>query len=89
MNQTLKTTPEQREAVTDADVTLIVGLEVHVQLDTQSKLFCNCSTAYGADANTQTCPVCTGMPGTLPVINEHALKLAIKSSTNRFAAKDI
>ncbi len=79
MNQTLETTPAQRDAVTDADVTLIVGLEVHVQLDTQSKLFCNCSTAYGADANTQTCPVCTGMPGTLPVINERALELAIKT----------
>ncbi len=74
-----ETTQSQRDAVTDADVTLIVGLEVHVQLDTQSKLFCNCSTAYGADANTQTCPVCTGMPGTLPVINEQALKLAIKT----------
>ena len=79
MSQTLETTTAQRDAVTDADVTLIVGLEVHVQLDTQSKLFCNCSTAYGADANTQTCPVCTGMPGTLPVINERALKLAIKT----------
>lgn len=74
-----KTTPALREAVTDADVTLIVGLEVHVQLDTQSKLFCACSTQYGADPNTQTCPVCTGMPGTLPVINERALELAIKT----------
>ena len=79
MSQTVETTPAQRDAVTDADVTLIVGLEVHVQLDTQSKLFCNCSTEYGADPNTQTCPVCTGMPGTLPVINEQALKLAIKT----------
>ena len=71
--------PEAREKVTDADVTTIIGLEVHVQLDTQSKLFCSCSTAYGAEPNTQTCPVCTGQPGTLPVINETALKLAIKT----------
>ena len=78
MNATA-TTPEAREKITDADVTTIVGLEVHVQLDTQSKLFCSCSTAYGAEPNTQTCPVCTGQPGTLPVINEQALKLAIKT----------
>ena len=71
--------PENREKITDADVTVIVGLEVHVQLDTQSKLFCSCSTQYGAEPNTQTCPVCTGQPGTLPVINETALKLAIKT----------
>lgn len=71
--------PEAREKITDADVTTIIGLEVHVQLDTQSKLFCSCSTAYGAEPNTQTCPVCTGQPGTLPVINETALKLAIKT----------
>lgn len=71
--------PEAREKITDADVTVIVGLEVHVQLDTQSKLFCGCSTQYGAEPNTQTCPVCTGQPGTLPVINETALKLAIKT----------
>ena len=71
--------PEARENVSDADVTIIIGLEVHVQLDTQSKLFCGCSTQYGAEPNTQTCPVCTGQPGTLPVINETALKLAIKT----------
>lgn len=71
--------PEAREKISDADVTTIIGLEVHVQLDTESKLFCGCSTAYGADPNTQTCPVCTGQPGTLPVINETALKLAIKT----------
>ena len=78
MNAT-EISPDLREKITDADVTVIVGLEVHVQLDTQSKLFCGCSTAYGAPPNTQTCPVCTGQPGTLPVINETALKLAIKT----------
>jgi len=57
----------------------VIGLEVHVQLLTQSKLFCGCSTKFGAPPNTQTCPVCIGMPGTLPVMNRHALGLAIKS----------
>lgn len=78
MNAT-EISPQSRENITDADVTVIVGLEVHVQLDTKTKLFCRCSTQYGAQPNTQTCPVCTGQPGTLPVINETALKLAIKT----------
>jgi len=58
---------------------VIIGLEVHVQLDTDSKLFCGCSTEFGAPPNTQTCAVCTGMPGSLPVINERALQLSIKT----------
>jgi aspartyl-tRNA(Asn)/glutamyl-tRNA(Gln) amidotransferase subunit B len=61
------------------DVTVVIGLEVHVQLLTKSKLFCGCSTAFGNPPNTQTCPVCTGMPGSLPVINERAIELAIKT----------
>ncbi|HEV3021923.1 MAG TPA: Asp-tRNA(Asn)/Glu-tRNA(Gln) amidotransferase GatCAB subunit B, partial [Pirellulales bacterium] len=44
---------------------IIIGLEVHVQLLTRTKLFCACSAAYGAPPNTQTCPICAGMPGTL------------------------
>ncbi len=47
----------------------VIGLEVHVQLKTQTKLFCRCSTEFGAPPNTQTCPVCSGMPGSLPVMN--------------------
>ena len=69
----------QREAIKFEDVTVIIGLEVHVQLDTQSKLFCGCSTDHGADPNTQTCPVCTGQPGSLPVINQRALELSIRT----------
>lgn len=68
-----------RDAVSQDDVTVIIGLEVHVQLDTESKLFCGCSTEFGAPPNTQTCAVCTGMPGSLPVINERALQLSIKT----------
>jgi len=60
--------------------TTIIGLEVHVQLLTQSKLFCGCSTRFGAPANTQTCPVCTGMPGTLPVMNRRAFELGLRTA---------
>ncbi len=60
--------------------TTVIGLEVHVQLATQSKLFCRCSTQFGAEPNTQTCPVCIGMPGTLPVMNRAAYQLALKTA---------
>ncbi len=56
----------------------VIGLEVHVQLATKSKLFCACSTEFGAEPNKNTCPVCLGWPGSLPVLNEQALKFAIK-----------
>ena len=59
---------------------LIIGLEVHVQLLTETKLFCGCSTKFGAAPNTQTCPVCIGMPGTLPVMNREAFRLALKTA---------
>lgn len=60
--------------------TTIIGLEVHVQLSTASKLFCGCSTKFGAEPNTQTCPICIGMPGTLPVMNREAFRLALKTA---------
>ena len=61
----------------DHSYDLIVGLETHVQLLTDSKLFCGCSTAFGASPNTQTCPVCTGLPGSLPVMNREAFRLGL------------
>ncbi|MCA9129005.1 MAG: Asp-tRNA(Asn)/Glu-tRNA(Gln) amidotransferase subunit GatB [Planctomycetales bacterium] len=57
--------------------TTVIGLEVHVQLKTKSKLFCGCSTEFGAPPNTQVCPVCTGQPGALPVMNQRAIELAL------------
>ena len=56
---------------------IVIGLETHVQLLTQTKLFCRCSTKFGAAPNTQTCPVCTGSPGSLPVMNREAFRLAL------------
>ncbi|MBI2524487.1 MAG: Asp-tRNA(Asn)/Glu-tRNA(Gln) amidotransferase subunit GatB [Candidatus Rokubacteria bacterium] len=74
----------------------VIGLEVHAQLLTRSKMFCGCSTAFGAAPNSQTCPVCQGMPGVLPVINRSAVELGIRTALalgcrinehNRFARK--
>lgn len=59
---------------------IIIGLEVHVQLLTRTKLFCGCSTRFGAAPNTQTCPVCVGMPGTLPVMNRRAFELSLRTA---------
>ena len=76
---------------------VVIGLEVHAQLLTQSKMFCGCGTEFGLPANTQTCPVCLGMPGTLPVINQKAVEMAVRAglalncavrTRNRFARKN-
>lgn len=57
----------------------VIGLEVHVELATKTKIFCSCSTEFGAEPNTQCCPVCTAMPGVLPVLNKAVLEYAIKA----------
>jgi len=75
----------------------VIGLEVHAQLKTKTKIFCSCSTAFGAPPNTHTCPVCLGMPGVLPVLNkkvvEYTMRMALATgckieSESRFARKN-
>ena len=75
----------------------VIGLEVHAQLQTNTKIFCGCETAFGEEANTRTCPVCIGMPGVLPVLNRKAVEYSIKtglathctiSPSSRFARKN-
>ncbi len=60
--------------------TTVIGLEVHVQLQTKTKLFCGCSTTFGAAPNTQVCPTCLGLPGSLPVMNRRAFDLAVRAA---------
>src|SRR5512147_3348026 len=75
----------------------VIGLEVHAQMLTDTKIFCGCSTKFGSGPNTQTCQICIGMPGVLPVLNRKALEFAIRTglATNckispysRFARKN-
>ncbi len=61
------------------DYEMVLGLEVHCELGTKTKIFCDCKTDFGAEPNTQVCPVCLGMPGTLPVLNEKVVEYAIKA----------
>ena len=60
------------------DYEMVVGLEVHAELNTKSKIYCNCRNAFGLEVNSQVCPVCMGMPGTLPTLNEKVVEYAIK-----------
>ena len=57
----------------------VIGLEVHSELKTNTKIFCGCSTTFGGEQNTNVCPVCLGLPGVLPVINEKVVEFAIKA----------
>ena len=57
----------------------VIGLEVHAQLLTESKIFCGCSTKFGREPNSNTCPVCAGFPGVLPVLNKKVVEFAIRA----------
>ena len=72
------------------DYEVIIGLEVHAELSTKTKIFCSCPTTFGAEPNTQVCPVCMAMPGTLPVLNEKVVEYAVKAglATNCEIARD-
>ena len=72
----------------------VIGLEIHVELSTMSKIFCGCTTGFGMAPNTNCCPVCTGIPGTLPVLNRKVVEYAIKAGIamnceiSRFSRQD-
>lgn len=75
----------------------VIGVEVHAQLQTRTKLFCGCPTSFGLPPNTQVCPVCLGLPGSLPVLNQRAVEMAVRTGlalnceltlTNRFSRKN-
>ena len=72
------------------DYEVVIGLEVHAELSTKTKIFCSCPTSFGASPNTHTCPVCMAMPGTLPVLNEKVVEYAVKAglATNCEIARD-
>ena len=61
------------------DYEVVIGLEVHAELSTKTKIFCSCPTTFGAEPNTHICPICTAMPGTLPVLNEKVVEYAVKT----------
>ena len=61
------------------DYEIVIGLEVHCELSTKTKIFCSCSTEFGGDPNTHCCPICMAMPGTLPVLNEKVVEYAVKA----------
>src|SRR5205085_9686776 len=68
----------ERGAVVSNGWEPVIGLEIHVQLSTRTKMFCGCDLSFGDPPNTHTCPVCLALPGALPVINEHAVVYGIE-----------
>src|SRR5687768_488170 len=70
--------PERRDPTQGTPFEAVIGLEVHVQLKTRTKMFCGCENRFGAEPNTLTCPVCLGQPGSLPTINRTAVEYAVR-----------
>ena len=77
----LSSSADQAGAGEPGEWEIVVGLEVHCELQTATKLFCGCANAFGAEPNTNVCPVCLGLPGSLPVLNERAVELAMRIGT--------
>ncbi len=73
-------TPKSAKPAAAESYTTVIGLEVHVQLQTRTKLFCGCATTFGMPPNTQVCPTCLGLPGSLPVMNRQAFELALRAA---------
>src|SRR5699024_6036450 len=75
----LRQLARQRRRPMSPDVTYeaVIGLEIHVQLSTRTKMFCACALSFGEPPNTRTCPVCLGLPGTLPVVNAEAIHFGL------------
>jgi aspartyl-tRNA(Asn)/glutamyl-tRNA(Gln) amidotransferase subunit B len=69
------------DVASDAEWEMVIGLEVHCELATSTKLFCGCRNAFGDEPNTNVCPVCLGLPGSLPVLNAQAVELAMRIGT--------
>ena len=72
------TTASDNNAVLPDGWQIVIGLEVHAELDTATKLFCGCANEFGAEPNTNVCPVCLGLPGSLPVVNGTAVEYAMR-----------
>lgn len=72
------------------DYEIVMGLEVHAELSTKTKIFCSCPTEFGGEPNTHCCPICMAMPGTLPVLNEKVVEYAVKAglATNCEISRD-
>src|SRR3984885_15170957 len=71
----------ESEPIMSTEWEMVIGLEVHTELRTAAKLFCGCRNAFGDEPNTNVCPVCTGLPGSLPVLNQRAVELAMAIGT--------
>jgi len=71
---------KKRDQTVDKEYEAVIGLEIHAQLRTETKIFCGCSAAFGGEPNAATCPVCLGLPGALPVLNKKVLEMAAKAA---------
>ena len=79
INQNSKNRKYERIGNKMQDYEIVMGLEIHAELSTKTKIFCSCPTEFGGEPNSHTCPICMAMPGTLPVLNEKVVEYAVKA----------